>query len=58
LLLVLNRTRVLCVDVYSAVGLVIWVFVLKVGVHPTLAGAAILAAARRVSRAPPAARAS
>jgi Na+:H+ antiporter, NhaA family len=37
-LLLLNRLRVTRVDVYAAVGLVIWVFVLKSGVHATLAG--------------------
>jgi NhaA family Na+:H+ antiporter len=38
LLVVLNRARVMRVDVYAAVGLVIWLFVLKSGVHATLAG--------------------
>jgi Na+:H+ antiporter, NhaA family len=38
LLAALNRARVTRVDVYAAVGLVIWVFVLKSGVHATLAG--------------------
>jgi Na+:H+ antiporter, NhaA family len=37
-LLLLNRMRVTRIDVYAAVGLVIWVFVLKSGVHATLAG--------------------
>ena len=37
-LFLLNRMRVMRVDVYAAVGLVIWVFVLKSGVHATLAG--------------------
>ncbi len=37
-LLLLNRLRVTRIDVYAAVGLVIWVFVLKSGVHATLAG--------------------
>ncbi len=38
LLFTLNRLKVMRVDVYAAVGLVIWVFVLKSGVHATLAG--------------------
>ena len=38
LLFTLNRMKVMRVDVYAAVGLVIWVFVLKSGVHATLAG--------------------
>ena len=38
LLIALNRLRVTRVDVYAAVGLLIWVFVLKSGVHATLAG--------------------
>ena len=37
-LFALNRARVTRVDVYAAVGLLIWVFVLKSGVHATLAG--------------------
>jgi NhaA family Na+:H+ antiporter len=37
-LLALNRAGVMRVDVYAAVGLLIWVFVLKSGVHATLAG--------------------
>jgi NhaA family Na+:H+ antiporter len=37
-LIALNRMRVTRVDVYAAVGLLIWVFVLKSGVHATLAG--------------------
>jgi len=37
-LVALNRMKVMRVDVYAAVGLVIWVFVLKSGVHATLAG--------------------
>lgn len=37
-LFVLNRMKVTRVDVYAAVGLLIWVFVLKSGVHATLAG--------------------
>jgi Na+:H+ antiporter, NhaA family len=37
-LFALNRARITRVDVYAAVGLVIWVFVLKSGVHATLAG--------------------
>jgi len=38
LLFALNRMNVMRVDVYAAVGLLIWVFVLKSGVHATLAG--------------------
>ena len=38
LLFTLNRMKVMRVDVYVLVGLVIWVFVLKSGVHATLAG--------------------
>ena len=38
LLVGLNRARVMRVDVYALVGLVIWLFVLKSGVHATLAG--------------------
>ena len=37
-LLLLNRMKVMRVDVYAAVGLLIWIFVLKSGVHATLAG--------------------
>ena len=37
-LFLLNRMKVMRVDVYAAVGLLIWVFVLKSGVHATLAG--------------------
>ena len=37
-LFALNRLKVMRVDVYAAVGLLIWVFVLKSGVHATLAG--------------------
>ena len=37
-LFALNRMKVMRVDVYAAVGLLIWVFVLKSGVHATLAG--------------------
>jgi NhaA family Na+:H+ antiporter len=37
-LIALNCMRVTRVDVYAAVGLLIWVFVLKSGVHATLAG--------------------
>lgn len=37
-LLALNRARVMRVDVYLAVGLVMWLLVLKSGVHATLAG--------------------
>ncbi|HET9821151.1 MAG TPA: Na+/H+ antiporter NhaA [Burkholderiaceae bacterium] len=38
MLVLLNRAGVMRVDVYAVVGLVIWVFVLKSGVHATLAG--------------------
>jgi len=38
MLFALNRRQVMRVDVYAAVGLLIWVFVLKSGVHATLAG--------------------
>ena len=37
-LLGLNRLRVMAVGPYVVVGLVIWVFVLKSGIHATLAG--------------------
>ena len=37
-LFALNRSKVMRIDVYVAVGLLIWVFVLKSGVHATLAG--------------------
>ncbi|MBT3065208.1 Na+/H+ antiporter NhaA [Rhodoferax sp. U11-2br] len=37
-LLALNRWRVMAIGPYVMVGLVIWVFVLKSGVHATLAG--------------------
>ena len=37
-LFALNRLKVMRVDAYAAVGLLIWVFVLKSGVHATLAG--------------------
>jgi NhaA family Na+:H+ antiporter len=37
-LFALNRARVQRADLYLVVGLVIWVFVLKSGVHATLAG--------------------
>jgi NhaA family Na+:H+ antiporter len=39
-LFVLNRARVRRVDVYVAVGLFVWLCVLKSGVHATLAGVA------------------
>lgn len=39
-LLALNRMRVMRVEAYVLVGLVMWVFVLKSGVHATLAGVA------------------
>ena len=38
LLALLNRAGVVRVDVYLAVGLLVWLFVLKSGVHATLAG--------------------
>ena len=38
LLLALNRLRVTAIAPYGVLGLLIWVFVLKSGVHPTLAG--------------------
>jgi len=38
MLVALNRARVMRVDVYAMVGVLIWVFVLKSGVHATLAG--------------------
>ncbi len=38
LLLALNRLRVTAMAPYVVLGLLIWVFVLKSGVHPTLAG--------------------
>jgi Na+:H+ antiporter, NhaA family len=37
-LLALNRSRVMRVDVYAIVGLLVWLAVLKSGVHATLAG--------------------
>jgi len=37
-LALLNRAGVMRVDVYLAVGLLVWLFVLKSGVHATLAG--------------------
>lgn len=37
-LLLLNRLRVMAIGPYVAVGLVIWVFVYKSGIHATLAG--------------------
>lgn len=40
LLWALNRARVMRTDVYIVLGLVLWCFVLKSGVHPTLAGVA------------------
>jgi Na+:H+ antiporter, NhaA family len=39
-LLALNRARVVRVEAYVLVGLVVWLFVLKSGVHATLAGVA------------------
>ena len=38
LLLVLNRARVMRVEAYALVGLLVWLAVLKSGVHATLAG--------------------
>jgi Na+:H+ antiporter, NhaA family len=37
-LLALNRARVMAISPYVAVGLVIWLFVYKSGIHATLAG--------------------
>lgn len=37
-LVALSRARVMRVDLYAVVGLMIWLFVLKSGVHATLAG--------------------
>lgn len=37
-LVMLNRARVMRVDVYAMVGVLIWLFVLKSGVHAALAG--------------------
>ncbi len=37
-LVVLNRWKVTAVGPYVVVGLIIWLFVLKSGIHPTLAG--------------------
>ena len=37
-LLILNRLKITRVDVYILVGIVMWLFVLKSGVHATLAG--------------------
>jgi NhaA family Na+:H+ antiporter len=36
----LNRLRVMAIGPYLVVGLVVWFFVLKSGIHPTLAGVA------------------
>ena len=41
LLCLLNRAGVMRVDVYLVIGLVVWVCVLKSGVHPTLAGVVV-----------------
>ena len=41
LLILLNRVGVMRVDVYLAIGLVVWVCVLKSGVHATLAGVVV-----------------
>jgi NhaA family Na+:H+ antiporter len=38
ILVILNRLKVTRVDVYILVGIVMWLFVLKSGVHATLAG--------------------
>lgn len=40
-LVILNRTRVTRIAPYMVVGILLWVFVLKSGVHATLAGVAI-----------------
>ena len=37
-LLILNRLKITRVDVYILIGIVMWLFVLKSGVHATLAG--------------------
>jgi Na+:H+ antiporter, NhaA family len=37
-LLILNRLKITRVDIYILVGIVMWLFVLKSGVHATLAG--------------------
>lgn len=39
-LLILNRLKVTRVDVYIVIGIIMWLFVLKSGVHATLAGVA------------------
>lgn len=39
-LFVLNRLKVTRVDVYIVIGIIMWLFVLKSGVHATLAGVA------------------
>jgi NhaA family Na+:H+ antiporter len=39
-LFALNRARVMRLEVYAAIGLLMWLFVLKSGVHATLAGVA------------------
>jgi NhaA family Na+:H+ antiporter len=39
-LIALNRARVACIGPYVVIGLVVWLCVLKSGVHPTLAGVA------------------
>ncbi|MBK8070897.1 MAG: Na+/H+ antiporter NhaA [Ramlibacter sp.] len=41
MLVALNRSRVMAVGPYVMVGLVIWLFVLKSGIHATLAGVAV-----------------
>ena len=49
-LFAMNRCRVTSVAAYAAVGLVVWVFVLKSGVHATLAGVATALAVPLVQR--------
>jgi NhaA family Na+:H+ antiporter len=43
-LIALNRARVATVVPYALLGLVLWYFVLKSGIHPTLAGVVVAAA--------------
>lgn len=50
-LLLLNRARVTAVGSYVAVGLIVWLFVYKSGVHATLAGVATALAIPLAGRA-------